>query len=56
MKGLQLYMALYNMQLFNYLFSLLVTGCDFQHDAPQIDLGDSLEKAVIMGNIITVRL
>lgn len=49
-------MTLYNMQLLITIFSLLVTGCDFQHDAPQIDLGDSLEKAVIMGNIITVRL
>ena len=38
------------------LYSLLVTGCDFQHDAPQIDLGKSLQKAVVIGNIITVRL
>ena len=38
------------------LHSLLVKGCDFQHDAPQIDLGKSLKKAVVMGNIITVRL
>lgn len=37
-------------------FSLLVRGCNFQHDAPQIDLGSSLKKAVVMGNIFTVRL
>ena len=36
--------------------SLMVKGCDFQHDAPQIDLGNSLKKAVVIGNIITVRL
>ena len=34
--------------------SLLVKGCDFQHDAPQIDLGSTLKKAVVMGNIFTV--
>lgn len=38
------------------LHSLLVRGCDFQHDGPQIDLGSTLKKAVVMGNIFTVGL
>ena len=36
--------------------SLFVKGCDFQHDAPQISLGNSLKKAIVMGNVFTVRL
>lgn len=36
--------------------SLVVKGCDFQHDAPQVNLGNSLKKAVIIGNIFSVRL
>ena len=34
--------------------SLLVKGCDFQHDAPQIDLGSTLKKAIVIGNVFTV--
>ena len=34
--------------------SLLVRGCDFQYPASQIDLGSTLKKAVITGNIISV--
>jgi len=34
--------------------SLLVRGCDFQYDGAQIDMGNSLKKAVIVGNIFTV--
>jgi len=29
-------------------------GCDFQYDGAQIDMGNSLKKAVIVGNIFTV--
>jgi len=31
-----------------------VRGCDFQYDGAQIDMGNSLKKAVIVGNIFTV--
>ena len=34
--------------------SLLVRGCDFQYPANQVDLGSTLKKAVITGNIISV--
>lgn len=33
--------------------SLLVRGCDFQYPASQVDLGSTLKKAVITGNIIS---
>lgn len=31
---------------------LLVQGCDFQADLPQIELGAGVSKAVILGNMI----
>ena len=33
--------------------SLIVRGCEFQEDKPQIELGESVRRAVIMGNIFT---
>ena len=39
----------------SYVYSVIVRGCDFQFDANQISLGSSLSKAVVTGNIITVR-
>ncbi len=36
--------------------SLLVRGCEFQEDKPQIDLGEKVRRAVISGNIITGKL
>jgi len=33
--------------------SLLVRGCEFQEDKPQIELGEAVRHAVISGNIIT---
>jgi hypothetical protein len=36
--------------------NLIVQGSEFQHDSPQISLGQSVRKAVITGNIITGKL
>ncbi len=36
--------------------SLLVRGCEFREDKPQIDLGEKVRRAVISGNIITGKL
>ena len=36
--------------------SLLVRGCEFQEDKPQIDLGEKVRRAVISDNIITGKL
>jgi len=33
--------------------SLLVRGCEFQKDKPQIELGEGVRRAVIQGNILT---
>ena len=33
--------------------SLLVRGCEFQEDKPQIELGEGVRRAVITGNIFT---
>jgi hypothetical protein len=36
--------------------TLLVRGCEFQQDKPQIDLGEKVRRAVIADNIITGHL
>jgi len=36
--------------------SVLVRGCEFQEDKPQVDLGEDVRRAVITGNIITGKL
>jgi len=33
--------------------SLIVRGCEFQQDKPQIELGDSVRRAIITGNLFT---
>jgi hypothetical protein len=33
--------------------NLIVRGCEFQQDKPQIDLGEGVRRAVITGNLIT---
>ncbi|HUL51085.1 MAG TPA: hypothetical protein VLU94_00735, partial [Candidatus Nitrosotalea sp.] len=33
--------------------SVLVRGCEFQEDKAQIQLGESVRRAVITGNIVT---
>ena len=33
--------------------SLLVRGCEFRHDAPQVYLAEGVQRAVITGNLIT---
>jgi len=33
--------------------SLLVRGCEFQEDKPQIELGEAVQRAVISGNLFT---
>jgi hypothetical protein len=33
--------------------SIIVRGCEFQEDKPQIQLGESVRRAVITGNILT---
>jgi Pectate lyase superfamily protein len=33
--------------------SLLVRGCEFQEDRPQIDLGEDVRRAIISGNLFT---
>ena len=32
---------------------LLVRGCEFQEDKPQIELGEAVRRAVITGNLFT---
>ena len=36
--------------------SVLVRGCEFQQDRPQVELGEKVRRAVISGNIITGKL
>ncbi len=33
--------------------SVLVRGCEFRRDAPQVELGSDVRRAVVIGNIIT---
>lgn len=33
--------------------SLIVRGCEFQQDKPQIELGEAVRRAVITGNLVT---
>ncbi len=33
--------------------SLVVRGCEFQEDKPQIELGEGVRRAVITGNLFT---
>jgi hypothetical protein len=59
MEVLLYYCFFYSLLIFyshSHTNSLVVKGCNFQHDAPQVNLGNSLKKAVIVGNIISVRL
>ncbi len=35
--------------------TLLVRGCEFQEDKPQIELGEAIRRAVIAENIFTGR-
>jgi hypothetical protein len=36
--------------------SVLVRGCEFQQDRPQVELGEKVRRAVISGNIVTGKL
>lgn len=54
LKPIHHYLCFIGCTFFYFLYSLMVKGCDFQHDGPQVDLGSTLKKAVIMGNIFEV--